>query len=42
MEVRVTPDHLEISLVMTASLLPQMAMKEVGRKLYIVSPSDGK
>ena len=35
MEVRVTPGHLEISLVMTVSLLPRMVMKEVGKKLFL-------
>ena len=34
MEVRVILDHLEASLVMTVSLLPQMAMREAGKKLF--------
>ena len=34
MEVRVTPDHLETSLVMTVSLWPLMAMKEVGKNQF--------
>ena len=41
MEVRVTPDLLEISLVMTVSLWPQMAMKEVGM-IVLIGPSDSE
>ena len=35
MEVRGTPDLLEIFLVMTVSLWPLMVMKEVGMKLFL-------
>ena len=35
MEVRVTPDHLETSLVMTVSLWPLTDMKEVGKNLFL-------
>ena len=33
MEVRVTPYHLEDSLVMTVLLWPQMVIKEVGKRI---------
>ena len=35
MEVRVTPDHLEISQVMTVSSQPPMATREVGKKVLL-------